>query len=110
MAQKLRFIDNRQSDFFTLTRNRVDAYFKENGLSKYANRAMWAKAIFFLTGFALLYGLILSNLFGVWTMLALAAALGMFAAFIGFNVSHDAMHGSFSANGKVNQVLSFSFC
>ena len=41
-------------------------------------------------------GLIFSNQFGPWTMLGLSFALGTVMALIGFNVSHDAIHGAFS--------------
>lgn len=42
-------------------------------------------------------------------MLALAMVLGVFAAGIGFNVSHDALHGAFSSRGWVNRILGNTF-
>ena len=105
----MKFKDTSRSQFFVTVRRRIDAYFTEQGISPHANGAMWAKAIFFLGGYALLYGLILSNQFGIWTMLGMAIVLGMFAAFIGFNVSHDALHGAFSSRAWVNRLLSNSF-
>jgi linoleoyl-CoA desaturase len=109
MSSKLKFTNSNQSPFFTTLRGRVDAYFTEQALSPHANGAMWAKALFFLIGYVLLYGLILSNQFGVWTMLVMAIGLGLFAACIGFNVSHDALHGAFSAHPRVNRILGGSF-
>ncbi|MBC7920510.1 MAG: acyl-CoA desaturase [Ferruginibacter sp.] len=109
MSQKIRFVDAEKSEFFAATRQRVEAYFKENKVSKHANAAMWAKTVFFLVGFVVLYALIISNQFSAWTMLGLAVLLGMCSAFIGFNVCHDAIHGSFSANKTVNRVLSIVF-
>ncbi len=105
----LKFINTGQSSFFLTLRKRVDAYFKQKGLSPHANGPMWAKALFFLTGYGLLYGLILSGLFSLWAMLALTLLLGAFAAFIGFNVSHDALHGAFSSRNWVNQLLGSTF-
>lgn len=109
MLTTLKFTDKSRSLFFSTTRKRVDAYFKENNLSPNANGAMWAKVVFFMTGYALLYGLILSNQFGLFTMLGMAMLLGMFAAFIGFNVSHDAMHGALSRHAWVNDLFSNTF-
>ena len=109
MLPPLKFTNTGRSLFFATTRKRVDAYFKDNNLSLNANGAMWRKVVFFLTGYALLYGLIMSNQFGVWTMLGMAMLLGMFAAFIGFNVSHDAMHSSLSSRKWVNDLFSNSF-
>jgi linoleoyl-CoA desaturase len=109
MQTSLKFTDKKRSQFFSTTRKRVDVYFKENNLSPNANGAMWGKVVFFMTGYALLYGLILSNQFGLMTMLGLAMLLGMFAAFIGFNVSHDAMHGALSRHAWVNDLFSNTF-
>lgn len=109
MTPTLKFINTDRSQFFSTVRKRVDAYFTEKNLSPNANGAMWWKAVFFLVGYGLIYGLILSNQFGVWVMLGLAMLLGTFAAGIGFNVAHDAIHGSFSSRGWVNRLLSYSF-
>lgn len=109
MTQKLKFINKNQSAFFATARKRVDTYFKEQGISKTANRLMWAKVAFFMLVFFSLYGLILSGWFGAWTMLGMAVMLGAFGAFIGFNVCHDAIHGSISKNSKVNKGLSYLF-
>lgn len=109
MLSTLKFTNTGRSLFFATTRKRVDAYFKDNNISPNANGAMWAKVIFFLTGYVVLYGLIMSNQFGTWTMLGMAMLLGMFASFIGFNVSHDALHGSLSKHAWVNDLFGSSF-
>ncbi|WP_066834283.1 fatty acid desaturase family protein [Rufibacter ruber] len=109
MSSKLKFINKDKSAFYATTRLRVEAYLKENGNSKHANAAMWRKIAFYLVGAAGLYGLILSNLFSVWQMFGLALLLGVFCALIGFNVCHDAIHGSLSASNKVNKSYSFVF-
>ncbi len=109
MSKPLKFTNVQRSTFFATVRARADAYFQENNLSRHANGAMWAKTIFFLSAFVLLYGLIMSNQFSVSVMAGLAAALGAVCAFIGFNVCHDAMHGSFSASKRVNKGLGLIF-
>ncbi|SOD89048.1 fatty acid desaturase family protein [Spirosoma fluviale] len=109
MSTQLKFKDKTRSQFFSTVRKRVDAYFVEKGISSNANAAMWRKSSFFLIGYATLYGLILSNQFSLWAMFGMAIVLGMFAAFIGFNVSHDGLHGSFSSKGWVNQLMGNSF-
>ncbi|MCC9138978.1 fatty acid desaturase family protein [Pontibacter silvestris] len=109
MSPKVKFINTQQSGFFSTVRSRVDAYLKEKGVSKYANQAMWRKTIFYLTLSLGIYLLILSGRFGVWTMFGLSLLLGICCALIGFNIGHDAIHGSFSASRKVNKALSFTF-
>ncbi len=107
--QKVRFVGTQKPEFFATVRKRVDAYFQENQLSRNANGAMWIKAVFFLTGMGLFYGLILSNLFSPLNMLLFAVLLGMFTAFVAFNICHDAIHGAFSRNRKTNQMLGLIF-
>ncbi|MFC6999495.1 fatty acid desaturase family protein [Rufibacter roseus] len=109
MSQKLKFNSTHQTAFFATVRKRVEVEFKERGLSKNANHFMWFKTFFFLTVFCSLYFLILSGLFSNLVMVGLTLLLGACAAFIGFNICHDAIHGSFSANPKINKGLSYLF-
>ncbi|QNF34981.1 acyl-CoA desaturase [Adhaeribacter swui] len=109
MSSKIKFTNTHKSTFFATTRLRVEKHFQENATSRHANMAMWGKTIFYLTGFLGLYLLIISNYFSIWPMFSLAILLGVFSAFIGFNICHDAIHGSFSSNTKVNKVFSFLF-
>lgn len=109
MQAKVRFVDKNKSMFFPILKKRVEEYFETNNVSKHANGAMVWKTTFFLGGFCLLYGLIISNQFSPLAMLGMAIVLGMFAAFIGFNICHDAIHGSYSSNPKVNKALSYLF-
>lgn len=109
MAQKLRFVDKDHSEFFATVRTRVDEYFKEKDLSKNANTSMVIKSVFFFSSLIILYTLIILNIFPVYTLLALAILLGMTKAFIGFNICHDAIHGSYSSNPTVNKGISLLF-
>lgn len=109
MQKKLRFVDKSQSGFFSTVKQRVDAYFKENQVSKHANGLMYFKSVFYLGGLVLLYALIMSNQLTPWQMLGAAVMLGVFAALIGFNVCHDAIHGSYSSNKWVNKTLGLVF-
>ena len=109
MSQKVKFINVNKSTFFATVRQRVEVYFKEENVSKNANALMWVKTAFYLTGFFSLYLLILSGWFGLGVMVGMALLLGAFAAFIGFNICHDAIHGSFSKNSTVNKSLGYLF-
>lgn len=70
---------------------------------------MMVKTAFFLGGTLSLYLLILFGGFSPLTMLFMATALGVFSALIGFNVCHDALHGSYSSNQFVNTALGSVF-
>jgi len=109
MERTLRFTGKDEKRFFATVKKRVDAYFKENNLSKNANGEMYFKSVFFLGGATALYLAIMLGNLPLWAMWVAAVILGMFNAFIGFNVGHDAIHGSYSKNSVVNKILGFSF-
>jgi linoleoyl-CoA desaturase len=97
------------SDFFPVLRKRVDNYFKENNIKKSANGAMVFKTVFILFVYLLTYGLILSNILDPIAILAVCGVHGFFAAMIGLNIGHDAVHGAYSTKSKVNKGLSIVF-
>ncbi|MGV3460757.1 MAG: fatty acid desaturase family protein [Flavobacterium sp.] len=109
MITRLKFTPASKSRFFSAARTRVDQYFTDNNLSRHANTKMWLKAILFLTAFFGLYGLIISNLLTPLAMLPMCLLLGTVSAFVGFNICHDAIHGSFSENSTVNKIFSQVF-
>ncbi|RSK29780.1 fatty acid desaturase family protein [Hymenobacter metallilatus] len=109
MRATLKFTNVARSTFFATVRQRADAYFASRQLSRHANATMWAKALFFLGSFGLLYCLILFGSFGPLALLGLAGLLGACCAFIGFNICHDALHHAFSANKRVNRFFSLLF-
>ena len=106
---KIRFNGKSQKDFFVDVKKQVDTYFKENNISKHANGEMIFKTVFFLTLLFGFYGLIIFEVFSLYASLGFAVGLGMVQAFIGFNICHDAIHGSYSSNRRVNRVLSMVF-
>lgn len=106
---KIRFNGKSQQDFFADVKKQVDAYFKENNISRHANGEMIFKTVFFLSLLVGLYAAILSGMFSLPIMLLMAVVLGMVQAFIGFNICHDAIHGSYSSNRRVNRIFSMVF-
>ncbi len=90
-------------------KTRVAEYFASRELSSKANAAMVVKGAVLLAMAIVPYGLILSNRFGPWTMLALAVAMGIGIAGIGFGIAHDALHGAYAARPWLNDLLGLSF-
>lgn len=109
MHPTLKFTRNEKMGFSDTLKQRVEIYFKENNLSKHANSFMVFKTATFLLASLLLYILLIFSVFTPIYSLILAIILGMTMAFIGFNVCHDALHGSYSANKRVNTSLGFIF-
>src|SRR5687767_10561608 len=109
MKQALKFIDRGDSRFLVTLKERVESYFNNQGLSRHANKLMVIKTALFLSLMPVLYVLIVTGITPVFVQLLLCILLGINMAFIGFNVCHDALHGSYSSNQKVNKWLGFIF-
>ncbi len=108
-APKIQFINADNSEFYTTLKKRVDEYFKEKGISPHANAFMVFKIVFFLSCFIGTYLLIFLSNPSLPVFYLLWAALGLFTAFAGVNIGHDAIHGAISSNQKVNNVLGLVF-
>lgn len=109
MYQQIRFADKGRSAFFATIKKRIEDYFIQNNISRHANAEMIFKTVLFLGGFIASYLLLLLGNFSTPIMLLLAVSIGVLGALIGFNICHDAIHGSYSSNFYVNKALSMVF-
>ena len=109
MNKPLKFKNKDQSSFLPTLKERVDRFFQERKVSRHANRFMIFKTIFFLSLATALYMVIITSILPLFIQLCAAILLGMAMAFIGFNICHDALHGAYSSNKKVNKALGFVF-
>lgn len=93
-------------EFFKELRKRVNGYFKENDISKHANTNMVIKTIFMLSLYFVPLALMITGVVsGLWPMILMWGLMGLGMSGIGMSVMHDANHGSYSQNRKVNQFL-----
>lgn len=90
-------------------RTRVDRWFAETGRSRHADWRMKLKAAVYLGATAGLFALLTSGVLPAWVALGVCVMLGLALAGVGFNVGHDAIHGSFSARPWVNRLFSATF-
>lgn len=104
-----RFNERERTGFYTTLRKRVDNYFTSRNISKHANGAMVFKTFLFWGGYTALYLVIIFGGLSLWSNFGLALILGFFGAMVGFNVSHDAIHGSYSSRKWLNDLIAFSF-
>lgn len=100
--------NNKNNQFFQSLRKSVDDYFKENSLDKTGNWRLYTKAIILIPLAAGLYISLLVFSLPVSVSLLFCALFGIALASIGFNVMHDACHGSYSNKKWVNDVLGLS--
>lgn len=105
----LRFKNPNQNDFVKTLRKRVDAYFKENNISKTGGLKLKVKAVIMFLLYVIPYTLLVFSVFpNVYAAWGLAVMMGLGMAGIGFCVMHDANHGSFSRKKWVNKFMGFS--
>jgi linoleoyl-CoA desaturase len=102
----VKFNQTDRPEFFRVLRRRVKAHFEETNQSRYANGRMVFKTIFMITLYTLPLGIILSGAVTTfWVAALLWVAMGFGMAGIGLSIMHDANHGAYSRNPRVNQAL-----
>jgi len=106
---KVKFLSAESGDFSHVLKQRVDAYFQTNNLSKNANTEMVLKTAFYLGSYVGTYFLIVFGHFSLGTNLLLVILMGLLTSGIGFNIGHDAIHGAYSKWPWLNQVLGHTF-
>ena len=104
---KLTF-NNSNNVFFQSLKRSTEAYFKEAGLKKTGNWKLYTNTLILVPAAMGLYVSLLAFPMPVTLGLALCALLGVTLASIGFNVMHDACHGSYSSRRWVNELLGLS--
>lgn len=104
----IRFNNRDKTQFYATLHQRVDAFFKEKGLSKHANLSLVFKTILLLSAYLLPLVLLIWLQPGMVATFSLWALMGIAMAGVGMNVMHDANHGAFSASPGVNALLGYS--
>jgi linoleoyl-CoA desaturase len=104
----IKFINRSEDKFFFTLRNRVENYFKENNISKYGDYRIWIKAFVMLGVYITSYILILTSGLPVGWLWFFTALMGLTMAGTGLTVMHDACHGTFSKNNKINEFFGYT--
>ncbi|MFC2175768.1 fatty acid desaturase family protein [Bacteroidota bacterium] len=109
LIQRVKFAHREGSEGFAKTLNtQVNAYFKENKISKYANGHMYLKSVIIVSAYLLPLALMLTGVItAIWAIVVSWMVMGVASSGIGMSVMHDANHGSYSGNKLVNKLLGF---
>lgn len=107
MQYKVSF-NNSNRVFFNALKSAVDEYFDRNKLRKTGNSKLYIKTTIILTTTVALYFGVLFLPVPGWLGIIMSAVFGLCMAAIGFNIMHDANHGSFSSRKWVNEVFGLS--
>ena len=100
--------NNSNTVFYTALKKEIDQYFKSNSIKKTGNWELYTKAIVLGVSAISIYLVLLNVSMSVGAGILLSALLGFILASIGFNVMHDACHGSYSSKKWINDLLGYS--
>lgn len=100
--------NNKSNEFFISLKASVDAYFKDNKIERTGDWRLYSKTIILTSAMLLIYGSLMLIKMPVLPAILLCIAMGYTGACIGFSVMHDANHGSYSPNQKLNDFLGLS--
>ncbi len=104
----VKFNKNDNPEFYKVLQKRVNAYFKEGKISKHANLEMVLKTVFMLCLYFTPLILMLSGWINtVGSMFLMWAIMGLGMSGIGLSIMHDANHGSYSSDQRVNNFFGF---
>jgi len=109
----IKFTDTERPEFYKEVRKRVNKYFNDTGISRHANFAMVFKTIFMIALYLVPFALILTSVVtSPWLVILMWCIMGFGMAGIGLSVMHDANHGAYSKNQKVNRFVGviLAFC
>jgi linoleoyl-CoA desaturase len=105
---KVRFVNKDKNLFFPTLKKRVDQYFTENNISRHANSTMVIKSIVFMSAYIIPFIVIILFQPPLVLALILWLLMGLAIGGIGMSVMHDANHGAYSSNQRVNDWLGYS--
>jgi linoleoyl-CoA desaturase len=97
--------NNKNTVFFNDLKASVDGYFSTNNIRKTGNWKLYLKTLTLIPVALCIYILLLSGLLNTGWGIFFSLLLGFVMASIGFNVMHDACHGSYSSKKWVNNAL-----
>jgi linoleoyl-CoA desaturase len=99
---QIKFTPKERNLFYATLNKRVDAYFKENKISKNANTGMVFKTLILLSSYLIPFALFLFMTPGFGISMLLWFMMGLGVAGVGMSIMHDANHGAYSSNKTVN--------
>lgn len=94
--------------FYTELRTRINSYFEENSITRFADWRMNLKTVILLVIWATFYGLIISNLFRSYDIIIFQVLFHWLSFAVWLGIAHDAIHNAYTKNKTLNKLLLFS--
>jgi linoleoyl-CoA desaturase len=99
---------NKNNVFYNDLKATVNQYFEANHINPKGDWRLYTKAWVLLTAAIALYVILIWFPVSAGVAIVGCAVLGFVMASIGFNVMHDACHGSFSNNENLNLIMGYT--
>lgn len=103
--KNFRYAKSHNSDFYKVLQQRVRNYFKENNISQKANTEMVIKTIFMMLLYIVPYIFMVTMVSNTFVFILMWILMGFGMAGIGLSIMHDANHGSYTSNVKLNGLI-----
>ncbi len=100
--------NNKEAGFYKAINAEADSYFKSHQIKKTGNAQLYIKTVILISAALMIYLSVLLISTPWYLTLTLGLLLGIVSACIGFNVMHDANHGSYSSRKWINETLSLT--
>jgi linoleoyl-CoA desaturase len=100
--------NNKNNIFYSVLKSEVEEYFQQKHLKKTGNWKLFLKTGILIPLAILIYIVVMAFHLPLGYVAALGGLLGLVLASIGFNIMHDACHGSYSSHKWVNDVFGLS--
>ena len=97
--------NNKQHPFYVALKTSVEDYFTNNHLKKTGNSRLFTKTLVLVPAAILIYTSLLVFKMPALAAIGLCGIFGFVLASIGFNVMHDACHGSYSSKNWINGLF-----
>jgi len=101
----IKFKKNHNEEFYKVLKKRVNNYFKTSKIDKHGNVQMFIKSLVMISLYVFPYLLMLLFFQNPFMILLMWIIMGVGMAGIGLSIMHDANHGSYSKNQRVNKVV-----
>lgn len=104
-TRQVKFARPTRESFRSVLTTRVRNYFKENNISNKANSEMVLKTVGMLAIYLVPYILMLTLNVNALAVMGIYVLMGIGMSGIGMGVMHDAIHGAYHSNRRINQII-----
>jgi linoleoyl-CoA desaturase len=105
----VRFASKGKDSFYDAIISKVNTYFETRNISPYANTEMWVKTAVMLSLYFIPYVLLATGFAAgnAWIFFGLWLLMGWGLSGLGAAVMHDANHGTYSPDKRVNHLIGY---